>query len=124
MKKRESGMSEESRNILLSLVERYEKGHGELQRSINEVGVNLIEVKADIKYMNSRIEDLAKRATANEGNISKLQRAEIDDESLRKRLETMLSNANRIYIPVLIALILSAIYGVWEFIKTQIRISK
>jgi hypothetical protein len=111
----------ESKKMLLRLVEKYEQGHGEINSSINRIDLNMVQMSADIKALNCRLDLLADTARVNQENIAKLQESERSDESLRKRIESLTSTASKIYIPIIIALLLSSIYGVWEFFKEYIR---
>ena len=103
------------------MVERYEKGHGEINKSISRIEINMVEMKADMKALNCRLDNLAETAKVNQTNIEGLQKSEREDESLRERIENLTSTASKIYIPIIIALLLSSIYGVWEFFKEYIR---
>ena len=58
MMRKRSGMSDESRKILLNLVERYEKGHGELQSTIGKLNDSFIELRVEVKNMQTQIDKL------------------------------------------------------------------
>jgi hypothetical protein len=111
----------EAKQFLLNLVARYEQGHGELLSKISNVEIGVIEIKGDIKNMNYRVDELQRKAECNAKNIAELQRNEQADITLRKRVEGLFNNASKIYIPIFIAIMLSAIFGAWEFIKRQIK---
>ena len=86
----------EARQILIDLVHKYEEGYGELQTSMNMIGIDIAGIKGEMKLMNSKIEILQDGYNSNKTGISSLREVVQKDARLRQSIDGILNYAREI----------------------------